>query len=274
MTDPSGSQVHDDRPAAYEKHVQVIMNPFINLLLDRIEPEPGSSLLDVACGTGFVARAAARRVGQKGRVAGVDVDEGMLAIAEERAPRTAPTIEWQQASAQELPFEDGSFDAVVSQQGIQLFEDLEAAVVELARVTAPRGTVAVTAWGPIERSPYFDAQLTAVREVLGDEALGDEALTSFAREFDASGDSIQAAFEAAGLTNVTAELVEPEVSLPATFTYAPAQIKATALAPAFAEAGTDRRARIVRRIADLLLEDTIDSRPLVPFSSWIVFGTR
>ncbi len=269
MTDGSGFQIDEAGPAAYEQHVRVIMEPFIAALLEKLEPAPGSSLLDVACGTGFLARAAARVVGQSGRVAGVDVNPGMLEIAAERSPSAAPVIEWHEASAQAMPFEDGSWDAVVSQQGIQFVPDLAAATAEMARVTRPGGTVAVTAWGELRRSPYFDAQLSAVGDILGD-----EAIEGFRGAFDLSGEQIRAAFEAAGLTNVTVELLEPEVSLPTIFTYAPAQIASTPCGPAFAAAGTDLRARIVRRMADMLIEDTIDSRPLVPFSSWMVTGTR
>ncbi len=269
MSDESGFQVADDAPAAYEQHHRVFMTPLVEALLDRVEPGERSSVLDVACGTGFLSRAAAQRVGEKGRVAGVDVNEAMLAMAQDRAPRGAPTIGWHHASAQALPFEDATFDAVVSQQGIQFFPDLDAAVVEFARVAKPHGTVAVTAWTAIEDSPYFHAQLTAMTEMLGA-----DAMAGMAEAFVPSGERIRDAFVAAGLSDVTMEVVAPEVTLPSITRYVAAQITATPWGPAFTAAGKDVRKRIIMRMSDMLIEDTIDGSPVVPFSSWLVAGTR
>jgi ubiquinone/menaquinone biosynthesis C-methylase UbiE len=75
--------------------------------------------LDVACGTGILAREIAWRVGTNGSVAGLDASRGMLAVAE----RSSPEIEWRSGTAESLPFEEGSFDAVVSQFGLMFFAD-------------------------------------------------------------------------------------------------------------------------------------------------------
>lgn len=140
----SGFQLAGSAPERYERFVAPIMAPFVAALLDAADLEPGRALLDVACGTGFAARAAAARVGPAGRVAGVDVNPGMLATAHKNAPSS---IEWHQAPADDLPFPDDTFDAVVCQQGLQFFPDLQAAVTEAMRVTTGGGRVAATGVG-------------------------------------------------------------------------------------------------------------------------------
>lgn len=264
----SGFQVRDAAPEAYEEHVAVFMRPLVRALLERVQLKPGGSLLDVACGTGFVARAAAGVVGATGRLAGVDVNAGMLAVAHDRTPRRAPAIEWTEASALELPFEDDSYDAVVSQQGIQFVPDIPRAVAEMARVARPGHTVAVTAWTRIEETPYLHAQRVALSETLGE-----EAVSSLDATFAVPGDTIRDAFVAAGLQDVTMERLAPKVHLPPVTTYLPKQIAATPWGVPFAAADKDARKRMVRRVADLLIEDTLDGGPLVPFSSWLISGT-
>ena len=88
-------------------------------VLDAAEVSPGDRVLDVACGTGILARAAAARVGSGGYVAGVDPAPGMLHVAGE----LAPGIDWRQGAAESLPFDDEAFDAVISQFGMMFFQD-------------------------------------------------------------------------------------------------------------------------------------------------------
>src|SRR5262245_6199314 len=104
-------------------------------LADAVRIRPGERVLDVACGTGVLARQAASRVGSEGSVAGVDPSPGMLAVAK----RLAPAIAWRQGTAEALPFEDGSFDAVVSQFGMMFFADRGRAIREMLRVLIPGG---------------------------------------------------------------------------------------------------------------------------------------
>ena len=86
---------------------------------DAAHIEVGTRVLDIACGKGLLARTVAKRVGVSGSVVGVDLNEGMLAVAE----RNAPQIEWRQGRAEAIPFADDSFNAVVSQFGLMFFED-------------------------------------------------------------------------------------------------------------------------------------------------------
>jgi ubiquinone/menaquinone biosynthesis C-methylase UbiE len=128
-------------------------------VLDAAGVGPGDSVLDIACGTGVLARAASDRVGGD-RVVGVDVNEGMLAVA--RA--AAPGIAWRRGPAETLPFGDHSFDRVVSQFGLIFFDDRSKAISEMLRVVTPEGAVSVAVWTSLEATPGY----AAVTEILTD----------------------------------------------------------------------------------------------------------
>jgi len=113
----------------------------------------GSSVLDVACGTGALALAAAEVVGPSGSVVGLDASPDMLAVARRKPGR----IEWREGRAEALPFLDESFDAVASQFGFMFFEDKPRALAEMLRVLKPDGQLAVAVCDDIARSPGYDA---------------------------------------------------------------------------------------------------------------------
>jgi ubiquinone/menaquinone biosynthesis C-methylase UbiE len=129
-------QMDASAPELYERYlVPAITSVWANDLLDRIAPQQGESLLDVACGTGVVARLAARR-GHSGRLVGLDRNKAMLDVARTRSPG----IKWIEGSALDLPFEASSFDIVACQLGLQFFPDRSLALQEMARVLRPGGT--------------------------------------------------------------------------------------------------------------------------------------
>jgi ubiquinone/menaquinone biosynthesis C-methylase UbiE len=129
----------------YERiQVPAIFAPWALDLLSVAAPRRGERALDVACGTGIVARLAAPRLGAEGRLAAVDLSEGMLASARAQPlPQGAP-IEWQQGDAAALPFDADSFDVVLCQQGLQHMADRAAAAREMWRVLAPGGRAIVS----------------------------------------------------------------------------------------------------------------------------------
>jgi len=98
-------------------------------------------------------------------VTGIDINEAMLNVA-----RGNPQVEWHRGSATELPFDDGSFDIVLCQQGLQYFHDRRAAMSEMARVLAPGGRLALDVWGALERQPSFVTAHEAIGNFLGADA--------------------------------------------------------------------------------------------------------
>lgn len=137
---------------AYENlHVQALFRQWAEPVLDAAGITTGNHVLDVACGTGVVAREAQRRVGRNGSVTGLDIGAGMLAVAE----RIEPEVTWVEGDASRLPFDDDSFDAVVCQFGLMFFPDRVGAIREMLRCAQPGGRVVVAVWEALERSEAY-----------------------------------------------------------------------------------------------------------------------
>jgi ubiquinone/menaquinone biosynthesis C-methylase UbiE len=141
--------------------------PFARELVARAAPQPGERVLDIACGTGVVARLAAPLVGPTGRVTGLDLSPGMLAVGRERAEAEGLSIAWREGNAATLPFEDGTFDIVLCHQGLQFFPDQPAALREMRRVLASGGRALVSSWSPVATSPVNLILDQAVTKYLG-----------------------------------------------------------------------------------------------------------
>ena len=110
-------QMDASAPELYERYlVPAITSVWATDLLERVVPRRDESLLDIACGTGVVARLAAQR-GHAGRLVGIDLNTAMLAVARTKSS----TIEWIEGSALDLPFEANTFDLVLCQLGLQFF---------------------------------------------------------------------------------------------------------------------------------------------------------
>jgi SAM-dependent methyltransferase len=157
-TTTSDAATNDDSPGStaeryrgspaelYERHfVPQIGRACAEPLVEAARLTAGERVVDIACGTGVVARLAAERVGRDGSVAGVDGHPGMLAVA--RAVTDAP-VEWHEASAEGLPFGDATFDVALCSLGLQFFADKVRALAEMRRVVGEHGRIAVGVPGP------------------------------------------------------------------------------------------------------------------------------
>ncbi len=132
----------------YERHfVPAIGRPAAEGLVEAAGLGPGERVLDVACGTGIVARLAADEVGPAGRVTGLDPNPAMLAVARSAAPPDA-SIRWTRAPGEAIPFPDGSFDIVLCGMGLQFFSDRTAGLREMTRVLAADGRLLASLPGP------------------------------------------------------------------------------------------------------------------------------
>jgi ubiquinone/menaquinone biosynthesis C-methylase UbiE len=140
-------QLSDEAAERYERcPARYILGPWAPLLVDSACPAVGERVLDVACGTGVVARIAAQRVGPAGRVVGVDLNPGMIRVARSLPAPVGAPIEWLERSALDLGFDDASFDVVLCQQGLQFFPDKALALREMRRVLGHGGRLAVSVW--------------------------------------------------------------------------------------------------------------------------------
>lgn len=145
----------------YEQElVGPLFRPWASLLLAEVDLGPGDRVLDVACGTGIVARLARERLGSSGAVVGVDADARMLSVAR----RVAPAIDWREGDAAALPLRGAErFQVVFCQQGFQFFPDRAGAARQMHHCLAEGGRLAVSTWRPDEEFPVL-RQLRDVAE--------------------------------------------------------------------------------------------------------------
>lgn len=150
MSEPASWQVSTEAAEIYERDfVPALFAPWAPILVGAAEIGLGDAVLDVGCGTGVVAREALRRAGAGGSVTGIDLNPGMLATARQLAPE----IVWREGDAAALPFEDASFDVVVSQFMLMFVPDRVAALKEMRRVLRPGGRLGLAVWDAIDRAP-------------------------------------------------------------------------------------------------------------------------
>ena len=146
--------------------VPALFKQWAPLVLSSAKVMPGHRVLDVACGTGILAREAATRVGPSGYTAGLDIAAGMLEVARS----IAPAIDWKQGSADALPFSDQSFDAVVCQFGLMFFSDREQSLREMLRVLVPGGRLAVAVFDALSNIPAYADEVALLARSAGKEA--------------------------------------------------------------------------------------------------------
>ena len=138
---------------SYEKYiVPAFMLPLVGGVIDCAAPRPGEKVLDVACGTGLVARLVAPLVAPGGTVSNLDFDAAMIAVGRRlvECPNSVG-MTWHCASALSMPFDDGTFDLVLCLNGLQFLPDHVAALVEMRRVMKPGARLVVTVLSSIDR---------------------------------------------------------------------------------------------------------------------------
>lgn len=186
--------------------VPVLFRPFAEEMVALAAPWPGEQALDVACGTGIVTRLLAARGAPRGRVVGIDLSPQMLAVA--RTLGESPQVEWQEASALNMPLPDATFDAVLCQQGLQFFPDRLQGLREMRRVLRPGGRLVVACWRSSSFNPAWQLLEAALSRVVGPEAgklppfsLGDK-------------DELRQLVSRAGFSNIVIRAMTKEVRYP------------------------------------------------------------
>lgn len=250
--------------------VPTLFQPWSEELLARVDLRPGERVLDVACGTGVVARGAAAIVGQDGAVTGVDISPDMIAVARALpAPEGAP-MTWQVARAEEIPFDDESFDVVLCQQGVQFFEDRLAGLREIHRVLKPGGRLGVSIWRGPEHQAVVGALIAALQRWFGPGAgvpfsLGDE-------------DTVRQLLLDAGFRDVSVEVVSRHVHEPSTARFLEQTIAGAAAAvPALGKVSQEDRIAAIRaireEIADEIAAVQVGEGMEYPMESHVVIAT-
>lgn len=227
----------------YESYfVPNIFRPWAAGLIDRARPQPGERILDLACGTGIVARLIAGRLGNEASITGIDLNPAMIDVARDRATREGWHIDWHVASADALPLADASIDLVVIHQGLQFFPDTAAALQEIRRVLARNGRIASATWTALQDNPFNAAVAAVVERHLGVPALdapygmGDR-------------DVLEGAFAAAGFVDIDIDRIERRVALPSPDQFMRLSLTAASAAiPALRALSDDRRSELIASV--------------------------
>jgi SAM-dependent methyltransferase len=216
MSEPS-IQAQIDAAKAYEAlFVTALFEQWAPRVADAAQVRPDHKVLDVACGTGVLAREIQARLDSSGSVTGLDPNPGMLAVANE----FAPAVHWQQGVAESLPFSDQQFDAVVSQFGLMFFADSRAALREMLRVLRPEGRLVAAVWDTLASMPAYAAEVDFMQHFAGQRAadalrapfvLGDRA--SLATMFRAAGAASTTVTTEAGIARFPSIRVMVEADL-------------------------------------------------------------
>jgi ubiquinone/menaquinone biosynthesis C-methylase UbiE len=243
--------------------VPAITSKWAEDLVNRAEPRAGEAVLDIACGTGVVARLAAKRMGS-GHVTGLDLNAGMLGVARTLPSEGAP-IDWIEGSALDLPFPSGNFQLVLCQQGLQFFPDRGQALREMRRVLADFGRIAVSVYTAIEQTPGANAFVLALDEVLGKDSSrikrGEHAFT------DAG--ALETLLTNAGFRTIDVQTVVQPIAFPSVLDYVRFQLLATPMASLLIGEEESERQAIISAVAaktasfstSALLEDGAFSFP-------------
>ncbi len=237
---PFGNAYSGKQPEIYERFfVPAIGAPLATDLICLAALCPGERVLDVACGTGVVARLASQQVGASGTVTGLDVNPGMLAVARSVTPAGTP-IEWHEANAEAMPFPDASFDVVLCQMGLQFVPDKHAALSEMRRVLVRGGRMLLNMPGPTPQ--IFDIMREALALHVGTAAAG------FVDQVFSLHDTteVQDLISSAGLHDVSVQSDTKSLRLPAPKEFLWQYVNSTPLAGAVEQVDDARRGLLER----------------------------
>ncbi|HEU4421626.1 MAG TPA: methyltransferase domain-containing protein [Pilimelia sp.] len=253
-------QISADQAEIYEsRFVPAIFAQWAQPLLAAAGVRPGQAILDVACGTGILARTAADRVGPTGRVVGVDLNEGMLTVAR----RLRPDIEWRRGDAADLPLPDAAFDAALCQSALMFFPDVTQALREMARVTKPPGTVGVQVYASLDAQPAYGPWVHMVARHAGPEAIN--LLSTYWIHGDL--DVLRKQFKTAGLDITDVRTVRGTARFGSIEQMVRTEVEATPLVDRVSD---DVYQRIIDESADILGAFQTDTAAELPLDAHIV----
>jgi ubiquinone/menaquinone biosynthesis C-methylase UbiE len=261
----SGWQLSDDGPTAYMRYAWPIMEPWTDDLIRQGGCKTGDRVLDIACGTGFVAGRINLVSNAECQVVGIDVNEAML-----NAARKNESVEWHLGNATSLPFEAGSFVVILCQQGLQYFPDRLAAMREIARVLRPHGRVAINVWGPLNRQVFHAALVDGIGVFLGAEAQA-PLHAGFSLN---SAEELRRLANDAGLRNISVRLEHRTMRHPNAAEMTAGFMQATPIAGQFKQLADDKWAAFVEHVCKQLASYTDDTGLAAPMENHFLVATR
>jgi ubiquinone/menaquinone biosynthesis C-methylase UbiE len=271
MSEHDPYQLTDSGPENYERHqVPSVFGPLAKLFLTIVSLQTGGRVLDVACGTGIVARLATQQVGAAGQVTGVDLNAGMLQVAQANTPTSGAPLEWREGDAAALPCQNDSYDVVLCQQGLQFVSDKPQALREMHRVLIPGGRLAIFSWSALEHNPWNRTISDALARYVSDEA------AARPRAPFALGDAtlLRTLISDAGFCHIdiqthtlSRQMTSPEEAIPG-------YLASTPNAQLIAALPDDVRAALIGEISEALREYRNPDGLLVPSETYIALANK
>ena len=223
-----------------------ILSPWAPSLVDAARVAEGERVLDLACGTGVVARIAAQRAAARGQVTGVDLNAGMIAVARSLPHPEGAPIEWLEGSALSIPLRDAAMSVVLCQQGFQFFPDRPLAMREMHRVLERGGRLALSVWAAV--GIYNSAVIDALARFAGE----DIATRFRASRNVPAAQELERLATAAGLAEVNVKVSRMNIHLPRLDRFVLEHLAGTPVAEALAAIDEEAREKIGASVARAL----------------------
>lgn len=269
MSTTSYRDFTEDAAVSYQRYFEPTIATSVSAaLLATADLRAAERVVDVACGTGLIARLAAERVGPDGAVSGVDLAPDMIEVARATRAPAAPAIDWLVRDATSLPFDDECFDVALCQMGLMFMEDRVGAVREMRRVLVPGGRVVVNTPGRIQ--PVFESMERAIVAHVDPDIGGFLRVVFSMHEPQAVGTLLREA----GLADVDA------VESPATFRLPPPAeffwqyLSLTPIAPLVAQAPDDAKVAMERQVVEEWQPFVRDGHTVVEQPMVVAHGRR
>lgn len=247
--------------------VPAIATPVSGELLRTADLRAGERVLDVACGTGIITRAAAEQVGPTGTVTAIDLAPDMLEVAK-ATPAAGSPIEWHQGDAASLPLPDASYDVALCQMGLMFMEDRTGALAELHRVLTPGGRVVINTPGRIQ--PLFKVMERAIVEHIGPE-LGAFVSAVFSMHEPSA---LAGLLGDAGFADVSSKEYTARLMLPGPAEFLWNYINLTPMGAIVAEASEETKAALQRQVVEAWTGPVVEGSTPVDQPMVLAWGRR
>lgn len=244
--------------------VPAMFRPLAEATLREVSINSNDLVLDAACGTGIVSRLIEERVPNINCIVGVDLNKGMIEVAQTLTKDRQGLFEWHQADILTLPFEDNTFTIAFCQQGLQFFPSKVEALSEIRRVLGSDGRLVLTVWSEI--SPFFEALAESLKANITN-SVAERSLAPF--EFR-DGQVIEQLISNAGFVDIRSDTITVERKMGPASISIPKEIAGNPVGPEVAEKGQDVIDQIVKEVGEALRPYQKEDGFVVPQSTHLI----
>lgn len=264
----SGFQLTADAAIIYEQQkVPAMFGPLADITLKAINLSADDEVIDIACGTGIVARKVSELIGTKSRIVGVDLNEPMIKTAKSLQDEYSQACEWHIADATSLPFDDNEFSLALCQQGIQFIPDKQGVINEAYRVIRPSGRFVLTVW-----SGVADFMLPIIKSI--HQHVSFEAAEKAKEPFGYDATTLVPLLKNAGFMDINVSLITVDRTIAATKQAIQNEIMGMPFAPLIKEKGDAVVDKIIQDALTGLAKHLQGQNFIIPQHTHLIQATR